>query len=114
MFGSKSKVKDLEKRLETQRTHLDHFRDRANEMESENQRLKEENEALKAHCIDQYHVIKITEGNCKIMNLIIDNTIKNENGEDTCTIKFDSIKTFATYVKAMNDMNIEYLGSHLK
>lgn len=47
--------------------------------------------------------------NCKIIDMIITNTIKNESGEETTTVKYDSIKSFAEVMKAMNDTNLNFI-----
>lgn len=47
--------------------------------------------------------------NCKIMNKIILDTIDNENGMDTNTEKFKDIKSFAMYLKALNDLILNYI-----
>lgn len=58
---------------------------------------------------EYYWTLKTIQGNCKCANLIVSNTIKNECGEETSTVKFDNIKSFAQYVKAFNDINIDYI-----
>ncbi len=60
-----------------------------------------------------YCVLKTLKNNLKISDAIISNTIKNENGEETSTVKFDSVKAFAQYIKCMNDLNIQYLEKQL-
>lgn len=47
--------------------------------------------------------------NLKVLDKILSDTIKNEDGEETTTDKFKSIKSFATYIKAMNDLNLDYI-----
>ena len=49
----------------------------------------------------------------KISDIIISNTIKNENGEETSTVKFDSVKAFAQNMKCFNDLNIQYIEKQL-
>lgn len=51
--------------------------------------------------------------NLKILDKILSDTIKNEDGEETNTNKFQSIKSFAMYIKAMNDLNLEYIEKEL-
>ena len=41
-----------------------------------------------------YCILKTLENNLKISDIVISNTIKNENGEETSTVKFDSVKSF--------------------
>ena len=55
---------------------------------------------------EYYYVLNTLKNNLKISDIIISNTIKNENGEKTSTIKFDSIKAFAQNMKCFNDLNI--------
>ena len=38
---------------------------------------------------------------------------KNENGEETSTVKFDNIKSFAQNIKCFNDLNIQYIKKQL-
>lgn len=109
MFNNIKKIKQLKKENEIACIHLKYFQDLANESIAEIKRLTEENKKIQEHCLDQFHKIRIAEGNCEILGLILTNTIKNEDGEETCTVKFKDIKSFATYIKAMNDINIEYL-----
>lgn len=47
--------------------------------------------------------------NLETVDMILGNTIKNENGEETETIKFNNVMSLATYIKAMNHLNIEYV-----
>ena len=60
------------------------------------------------------NTLKAIEFNCKTAEMIISNTIKNENGEETSTSKFDSIESFAQYMKCFNDMNISYIKEKLE
>ena len=60
------------------------------------------------------NTLKAIEFNCKTVEMIISNTIKNENGEETSTNKFDSIESFAQYMKCFNDMNISYIKEKLE
>lgn len=56
-----------------------------------------------------YNSLRTLEGNLKVSNVIIGETIKNENGEKTNTVKFESIKQFAEYVKCFYAVNIDYI-----
>ncbi len=49
----------------------------------------------------------------KVSDIVISNTIKNENGEETSTVKFDSVKAFAQNMKHFNDLNIQYIEKQL-
>lgn len=60
-----------------------------------------------------YCVLKTLESNLKVMDVVILNTIKNENGEETSTVKFDSVKAFAQNMKCFNDLNIQYIEKQL-
>ena len=63
---------------------------------------------------EYYNTLKAIEFNCKTAEMIISNTIKNENGEKTSTSKFDSIESFAQYMKCFNDINISYIKEKLE
>ena len=60
-----------------------------------------------------YCVLKTLENNLKVSDIAISNTIKNENGEETSTVKFDSVKAFAQNMKHFNDLNIQYIEKQL-
>lgn len=60
-----------------------------------------------------YCILKTLENNLKISDIVISNTIKNENGEETSTVKFDSVKSFAQNMKCFNDLNIQYIEEQL-
>ena len=60
-----------------------------------------------------YHTLKTLENNCKTAEMIISETIKNENGEESNITKFDSVKSFAQYMKCFNDININYIKKKL-
>ncbi len=62
---------------------------------------------------EYYYTLKTLENNLKISDIIISNTIKNENGEKTSTVKFDSVKAFAQNMKCFNDLNIQYIEKQL-
>ena len=63
---------------------------------------------------EYYYTLKILKNNLKISDIIISNTIKNENGEKTSTVKFDSVKAFAQNMKCFNDLNIQYIERQLE
>lgn len=75
---------------------------------------KEEYKSIQRKKYEKYYsVLKTLKNNLKISDIIISDTIKNENGEETSTIKFDSIKTFAQNMKCFNDLNIQYIEKQL-
>ena len=61
-----------------------------------------------------YHSLKTLEGNLKVSNMIIEETIKNENGEDSNTVKFSSVKQFAEYIKCFYTVNLDYIQKVLQ
>lgn len=66
-------------------------------------------------CINEYEYINPSIlCYLKTLDMIIKETIKNENGEKSNIMKFNSIKDFATYLKVMNDFNMGYIEKHTK
>lgn len=61
-----------------------------------------------------YYSLKTLKGNLKVSNMIIEETIKNENGEDSNTVKFSSIKQFAEYIKCFYTVNLDYIQKVLQ
>jgi len=61
-----------------------------------------------------YCVLKTLENNLKVADVIISNTIRNEDGEETSTVKFDSVKAFAQNMKCFSDLNIQYIEKQLR
>lgn len=53
--------------------------------------------------------LKTIEFNCMVTDKILSDTILNESGEITDTAKFKDIKSFAMYIKALNDLNLDYI-----
>lgn len=51
--------------------------------------------------------------NFKFINMILNETIKTEDGEESNTQKFSNIKAFAIYLKSANDINIKYIKEKL-
>lgn len=45
---------------------------------------------------------------------MIENTIKNENGEETNTVKFEGIKQFSEYIKCFYTVNLDYIQKVLQ
>ena len=87
--------------------------------------LRKDFEAAKKECDRQiaeyqekieelYYSLKTLEGNLKVSNMIIEETIKNENGEDSNTVKFSSIKQFAEYIKCFYTVNLDYIQKVLQ
>lgn len=56
-----------------------------------------------------YFAIRTLGDNCKIVDMIISKTIKNEEGEEVDIIKFEDVKSFAQYIKCFNDLNANYI-----
>ena len=52
--------------------------------------------------------------NCKIMERILEEVIKGENGEESQVVKFTNISSFAQYIKAMNEVQIDFLARRLE
>lgn len=61
-----------------------------------------------------YNSLRTLEWNLKVSNMIIEETIKNENGEDSNTVKFSSIKQFAEYIKCFYAVNLDYIQKVLQ
>lgn len=61
-----------------------------------------------------YNSLRTLEGNLKVSNMVIENTIKNENGEETNTVKFEGIKQFAEYIKCFYTVNLDYIQKVLQ
>lgn len=75
---------------------------------------KEEYKSIQSKKYEKYYcVLKTLENNLKVSDIIISDTIKNENGEETSTVKFDSVKAFAQNMKCFNDLNIQYIEKQL-
>lgn len=100
--------------------HDKEFTDKIEELQSEVEKYRKAFEEAKkeSDCkiaeyqkkIEELHnSMRTLEGNLKVSNVIIENTIKNENGEETNTVKFDSIKQFAEYIKCFYTVNLDYI-----
>lgn len=75
---------------------------------------KEEYKNVQSKNFEKYYcVLKTLENNLKVSDIIISDTIKNENGEETSTVKFDSVKAFAQNMKCINDLNVQYIRKQL-
>lgn len=61
-----------------------------------------------------YYSLRTLEGNLKVSNVVIEETIKNENGEESNAVKFDSINQFAEYVKCFYTINLDYIQKILQ
>lgn len=62
----------------------------------------------------KYQALLTIESNLKMMELIVDETIKNERNEPSNILKFGDVKSFATYVKSFIDINQNYLETQIK
>lgn len=58
--------------------------------------------------------LRTLDGNLKVSNVVIEETIKNENGEESNTVKFESIKQFAEYIRCFYTINIDYIQKILR
>ncbi|MGL5329898.1 MAG: hypothetical protein ACRDD7_11555 [Peptostreptococcaceae bacterium] len=68
-------------------------------------KLKGEIEEMQHLDLENYKLnsaLKNLELQLELQQIILKNTIANENGADTSTVKFNSIEQFATYLCAMN------------
>ena len=59
--------------------------------------------------LDKSFDLKSIEFTCNIIDKILSDTIANENGVQTNTVKFNDIKSFAMYMKALNDVNLNFV-----
>ena len=68
-------------------------------------------------CVDNYtahnQVLSVIKSNCETVNMIITETIKTENGEESNVSKFNSIESFANYMKCFNDNIMKYVKEKL-
>lgn len=71
----------------------------------------------KKHCTDNYklymQVLRTIKSNCETIDMIFNETIKTENGEESTINKFDSIKSFVSYMKCFNDINMKFVKEKL-
>lgn len=105
--------------------HDKEFTEKIEELQSEVEKYRKAFEAAKKERDCQiaeyrkkieelYYPLKTLEGNLKVSNMIIEETIKNENGEDSNTVKFSSIKQFAEYIKCFYTVNLDYIQKVLR
>lgn len=77
----------------------------------------EELDKWKKICADSYaahyQVLSAIKCNCEIVNMILTETIKTENGEESNVSKFKSIESFANYMKCLNDNIMKYVKEKL-
>lgn len=78
----------------------------------------EELDKWKKCCTENYEIyhqaLTAIKCSCETINIILTETIKTENGDDSSTVaKFDSIKSFANYMKCFNDINMRYVKEKL-
>ena len=68
-------------------------------------------------CVDNYamhyQVLSVIKCNCETVNMILTETIKTEKGEESTVSKFDSIESFAIYIKCFNDFIMKYVKEKL-
>lgn len=68
-------------------------------------------------CTDNYklymQVLRTIKSNCETIDMIFNETIKTENGEESTINKFDSIKSFVSYTKCFNDINMKFVKEKL-
>lgn len=68
-------------------------------------------------CTDNYklymQVLRTIKSSCETIDMIFNETIKAENGEESAVNKFDSIKSFVSYMKCFNDINMEFVKEKL-
>lgn len=63
---------------------------------------------------NQKMALKTLLFNHEVLSKILKDTIKNENGEDTNTSSFDTVKALAIYIDVMNDLNISFIKHELE
>lgn len=77
----------------------------------------EELDKYKNLCADSYatnyHILSVIKCNCETVNMILTETIKTENGEESTVNKFSSIESFANYMKCFNDIIMKYVKEQL-
>lgn len=68
-------------------------------------------------CTDNYklymQVLRTIKISCETIDMIFNETIKAENGEESTVNKFDSIKSFVSYMKCFNDINMKFVKEKL-
>lgn len=71
----------------------------------------------KKYCTDNYklymQVLRTIKSSCETIDMIFNETIKAENGEESAVNKFDSIKSFVSYMKCFNDINMKFVKEKL-
>lgn len=77
----------------------------------------EELDKWKKLCADSYathyQVLSAIKCNCETINMILTETIKTENGEESTVSKFNSIESFANHMKCFNDNIMKYIREKL-
>lgn len=77
----------------------------------------EELDKWKKLCADSYvahcQVLSAIKCNCETVDMILTETIKAENGEESSVSKFNSIESFANYMKCFNDNIMKYVKEKL-
>lgn len=65
----------------------------------------------------KYHASDILTNvmfNCKVLDMMMTNVIKTENGEESSVIKFNDIKSLATMIMEMNKLSMQFIESAMK
>lgn len=58
--------------------------------------------------------LRTVSSNLKVTDMLLSETIKNESGEESkCITKYPDIQSFATHLKCMNDLNMNYIEEQL-
>lgn len=60
-----------------------------------------------------HKIITTMQSNLKVLDMVLNETIKGENGEESSIMKFKDLKSFANYIKAMNDFSLQYLENQI-
>lgn len=74
---------------------------------------KKDSELMAEANLSFFHVLTTIKFCMAVMDKVLSDTMDNENGKDTYTVKFQSIKDLAVYIKAMNDTNIHYVEQYI-
>lgn len=58
--------------------------------------------------------LRTLDSNLKVTDMLLSETIKNESGEESKSVmKYPDIYSFATHLKCMNDLNMNYIKEQL-
>lgn len=65
-------------------------------------------------CDTAINSLRTLKSNLKITDMLLSETIKNESGEESkCVMRYQDIHSFATHLKCMNDLNMNYIQEQL-